>query len=396
MTRVQVLGAGECGLPLALRLLDSGVAVTLVADRDPEAVLAGAVTSTQVKFARTLQLESDAGLGTWRDKAPQIRGIRLTVGVDRTPVSSWAAPLDSPAQSVDQRTVFSHRMTQFAAAGGDLQIRQLSVDELDARTADFDLTVVTRAPKELATAFPDDPDWRYPVGPMRQSAALYLDGVEPDPDQLGMFLALPGLGELISTPALTGAPGSERPCHVLMFAAVPGGPLDLFRGDSTPGERLKLATELLESHCPPALARRFHGVELTDGGGTLVGAVIPAMRRPVGFLPSGTAVLGGGDVVCRMDPSGAQGANSAVHCGFHYAEAILNHSGGPFGSAWMRATGERWLEETAHPAARWTLTMLSAAPELDELMRAGEHDPAVARSFAAGFARPADSPLTAV
>lgn len=389
MTQVQVVGAGECGLPLARRLLDNGVKVTLITDRDPAAVLSGSVTSTQVKFARTLELEAAAGLGAWRTLAPPIRGIRLTVAVDRSPVVTWAAPFDSPAHSVDQRTVFSHHLTEFAAAGGDLQIAPISLTDLDERAADADLTVVTRASGELAACFPADPDWALPAAPMRRLAVVYLDGAEPDPDGMGMFLALPGLGEVVSTATLTGAPGQERRCDNLMFAAVPGGPLDVFTRDSSPAQRLAQATELVERYFPPELARRFRTVELTDSGGTLVGAVTPTMRRPVGLLPSGTPVLGGGDVLCRMDPAGAQGANSAVHCGIHYADAILAHGDGRFDTEWMESTGQQWLTETAHPAARWTMTMLNPPPALNELMMAGGQDPALARTFAATFARPA-------
>lgn len=390
MTRVQVLGAGECGLPLAHRLLGDGVAVTLVTDRDPEAVLSGSVTSTQVKFSRTLDLEYGAGLGTWREKAPYIRGIRMALAVDRAVVTSWATPFDSPAQSVDQRTVFAHRMTTFVEAGGDLEVRTLSVDELDARTGEYDLTVVTRASKDLAARFPDDPNWPVPAAPMRQVAVVYLDGVEPDPEDMGLYLAMPGLGEAVSVAGLTGAPGHERRCDTLMFAAIPGGPMDVFGSATTPAERLHRVLETVERCFPPELAQRFRAAELTDSGGTLEGAVTAAMRQPVATLPSGAAVLGGADVVCRMDPAGAQGANSAVACAFHYADAIAGRGAGPFDEHWMHATARGWLDDTAHPAARWTKTLLDQPPALGELLVAGAEDPALARTFAATFVKPAD------
>ncbi|WP_280440369.1 2-dehydropantoate 2-reductase N-terminal domain-containing protein [Nocardia cyriacigeorgica] len=89
MGQIQVVGAGECGLPLALRLQRGGQDVTLVTDKDAEAVLAGSVTSTQVKFARTIALEAEAGLDYWAD-APAIDGIRFTMVVDRHAVAGWS------------------------------------------------------------------------------------------------------------------------------------------------------------------------------------------------------------------------------------------------------------------------------------------------------------------
>ncbi|MBF6301717.1 FAD-binding oxidoreductase [Nocardia amamiensis] len=386
--QVQVLGAGECGLTLAHCLVRGGSSVTLVTDRDAEAILAGTVTSTQVKFPRTLDLESDAGLGFWRTSAPNIEGIRFTMAVDRTAVATWAGRLPRPAQSVDQRTVFARWLSEFLAAGGDLRVADPSVTDVDRAAADYDLTVVTRASRELAACFEDDPAWTVPAAPQRRLAVLYLDGVQPDPHHLGTYTALPEHGEVISYPGLTGRPGQERRCEITLFEARPGGALDVFDQHGTPAQRLRQAKQLIDEHLPAELAERYRGAELTDAGATLVGAVAPAMRRPVGTLPSGSPVLGGGDVVCRMDPGGAQGANNAVHCAIRYAEAILHTPDGRYDRDWMEWAAAPWLTAVAHPAARWTATVLDPPPAMQELMLAAQHDSTLADAFAATFARP--------
>ncbi|MGO4618234.1 styrene monooxygenase/indole monooxygenase family protein [Nocardia sp. 2YAB30] len=358
-------------------------------DRDADAVLAGTVTSTQVKFSTTLDLESDAGLGFWRSTAPNIEGIRLSMVVDRTVVVGWSGRLTRPAQSVDQRTVFARWLTEFLANGGDLRIAEPSVAELDRRSADHDLTVVTRASRELAACFEADPTWALPAEPLRRLAVLYLDGVQPDPDNLGTYISLPEHGEVISYPGLTGRPGQERRCEMVLFESRPGGALDVFHSHSTPTERVRQAKEMLNHHLPAELADRYRNAEPTDAGATLVGAVTPAMRKPVGILPSGTPVLGGGDVVCRMDPGGAQGANNAVQCAIRYSEAILHNPGGHYDQAWMEWAAGPWLTGVAQPAALWTTTVLDPPPAMQELMLAAQHDPTLADAFADTFARPA-------
>ncbi|MBF6175749.1 styrene monooxygenase/indole monooxygenase family protein [Nocardia blacklockiae] len=389
MTRIRILGAGECGLPLALRLLAGGAAVTVTAERDAEAILAGSVTSTQVKFAPTLELEAAAGLDFWQDTAPRIAGIRFTMVADGAVAVRWSGRFSGPARSVDQRTVFGRWLREFDAAGGQLELGRPTVAEIDRDTADYDLTVVTRASGELAACFPADPIPDLPTRPLRQLSALYLDGVTPDPDALGSYVALPGLGEVISYPGLTGRPGAERRCEMVLFEALPGGGLDVFEGVAGPAERLRVAKDLLARYLPPELADRYRAAELTDAGATLVGAVAPVLRQPVGTLPSGTPVLGGGDVVCRMDPGGAQGANNAAHCAARYAEAVLRRGAGPFDREWMTETAAPWLADIAHPAARWTATVLDPPAPMQELMLAAANDTRLADVFADTFARPA-------
>ena len=390
MGHIQILGAGECGLPLAHRLLRAGRPVTLVAARDADAVLRGSVTSTQVKFPRALDLEAAAGLGHWSTLAPEIRGIRLAAVLDGQRVLGWTGRFTRPAQSVDQRTVFARWLTDYVDAGGDLEIADPPTTEIDRRAAGYDLTVVTRASGELAACFPADPDWPTPGRPARQLAVLYLEGVTPDPDDLGTYISLPGMGEVISYPGLTGAPGREQRCEMLLIEALPGGPLDVFDVRNSPSERLRLAVRLLESYLPADLADRYRAAELTDAGATAAGAVQPVVRRPVGTLPSGRPVLGGGDVVCRMDPGGAQGANSAAHCAAAYAAAVLASPDGPFDRSWMVSAATPWLTGTAHHAARWTAAVLDPPAEIQQLMRAAQHDPALADAFADTFARPAE------
>ncbi|NED81020.1 FAD-binding oxidoreductase, partial [Streptomyces sp. SID11233] len=94
---------------------------------------------------------------------------------------------------------------------------------------------------------------------------------------------------------------------------VPGGPLDAFKGVKDPSEHLALTLELLEKYVPWEYARATK-VELTDANATLAGRYAPTVRKPIGRLPGGGAVLGVADVVVANDPITGQGSNSASKC----------------------------------------------------------------------------------
>ncbi|WP_433599189.1 styrene monooxygenase/indole monooxygenase family protein [Nocardia sp. CA-135953] len=362
-------------------------------DRTAEAVLAGSVTSTQAKFPATLDIESAAELDFWRAAAPELWGMQVTIVADGARICDWSGKFARPAQSVDQRTVFSAWLDHFVRQGGNVEL----VGDLGLRTIDDgagrdDLTVVTRGSREVLACFPIDDSWNLSSRPLRQLSVLYLDGVAPHPERLGHYLALPGIGEIISYAALTGPPGRERACEILLFEAIPGQALDVFDSSGDATERLRQARRLLDEHIPPDIADRYRHADLTDAGATLVGAVTPHVRQAVGTLPSGRSVLGGGDVVVRMDPGGAQGANNAVHCAATYAQRIVAGVGDTNDREWMMATAEPWLTGVAYPAARWTMTVLEPPAPLQELMLTAAGNSALADAFVNVFVRPANLP----
>ena len=378
MSRVLIAGAGQCGLQLALTLQTQGADVTLVAGRSklPN------ITSTQVLFAPALGLERAAGLDLWRDQVPPVTGIEFTTVVGGQRVAAWSGDLDAPAASVDQRTKFAAWQQLFTERGGDLRIQQLDRQGLDDLGRDYDLVVVSTDRDGLGSVF----ETRQRHAPARALAAVYLADVEPCPR--GRFTLLPGIGEVIEVDALTGEPGSERPCRMVLIEAIPGSPLDAFAGLTDPAARLDRLAGLLREHLPED---RYPHAELTDPGATLVGGVSAVLRNPVARLPSGRSVLGAGDAIAKVDPAGAQGANSAVRCADSYARGILEHTGS-FDPEWMRDTATAWLDTVAGPAVAWTDAILEPPAPLMGLLAAAERNPGLANSLANLFAQPARVP----
>jgi hypothetical protein len=394
MRSVLIVGAGQSGLLLGLLLRARGYDVTVMTDRSADEVRAGSIMSTQVMFGPALGLERSADLAFWQATAPRITTLEFSmVGPDGQPLAAWAGRLPEPAQSVDQRDKFARWMRLFTDGGGRLAVGPITVESVDRCRAsnDHDLVVVAAAGSAMATLFPPDELRASAVpGPRRRLSALYLHGVESSGGR-GQFVAVPGCGEIVAVPALS----AGEVCHTLLLEALPGGPWDRFGAVADdPGAHLAAMLSVLSCAAPALHDRYRHGV-LTDAGARLVGAVTPVVRHPVGALPSGWPVVGMGDTVCRMDPLGAQGANTATRCSARFGMAVLAHGERPFDREWMLGTAGGCWDSFVRPALAWTDLLLDAPPPVRELMVAAAGDQDLADAVAAAFADPSNSPVPA-
>jgi hypothetical protein len=77
--KINIVGAGQSGLQLALGLLKHGYEVRLYSDRTPEQIYAGSVMSTQCMFDSALQTERDLNLNLWDEACPDIEGIMVRI-----------------------------------------------------------------------------------------------------------------------------------------------------------------------------------------------------------------------------------------------------------------------------------------------------------------------------
>ncbi|MFF4404386.1 styrene monooxygenase/indole monooxygenase family protein [Streptoverticillium reticulum] len=395
MRRILIVGAGQAGLQLALGLQGRGYDVTLMSHRSPDEIRSGRVMSTQVMFHTALQHERGLGLHFWEDRAPRIEGLGVSMagtvagrpGVRR--VVDWAGRLDRCAQSVDQRLKMAGWLETFAERGGRVVVHGVAVSDLDFLAHRYDLVLIAAGKGELASLFARDPARSPYTAPQRCLALAYVHGLGPRPEHPEYDAVrcnlVPGVGELWVIPALTASGRAD----ILFWEGVPGGPLDVFRRAEGPGEHLARTLELMERFTPWEYGRAT-AVELTDAQATLAGRYTPAVREPVGLLPSGVPVLGAGDAVVINDPVAAQGANSAAKCAAVYLAAITERGDAPFDAAWMRATFARWWAGARY-ATKWTNAMLAPLPvHVRDLFGAAAGLQPVADRFANGFDDPAD------
>lgn len=386
MRRVAVVGGGQAGAQLALGLLAAGYQVTLVSNRTPAELREGRVLSSQCMFASALEAERVLGLDRWQDECPPVEGISFAVpdGAGGTAVA-WAARLDAPARSVDQRLKVAWWLEQVdAAEGGRLVIEEATPADLQRYAREHDLVVVATGKGDLARLFRPDREKSPYDRPQRALALTYVVGMEPRPEFSAVcFNLIPEVGEYFVFPALT----TTGPCEIMVFEGIPGGPMDRWDDVRTPGQHLARSLELLERFLPWE-AERCRDVELTDPNGILTGRFAPTVRRPVAEL-DGVAVLGMADAVVLNDPITGQGSNNAAKCAETYLEAILEREDEPFDADWMQHTFDRYWRGYAQWVTQWTNALLAPPkPHVLGLLGAAQELPSLARTIANGFDDP--------
>ncbi|MEO3787306.1 styrene monooxygenase/indole monooxygenase family protein [Actinocorallia sp. B10E7] len=386
MRSIAVIGAGQSGAQLALGLQDRGYEVTLVTDRDPDQVRHGQVMSSQCMFDSALRTERALDLDDWAQECPQISGVSLSLADDdMSAAARWSAPLDAPAQSVDQRLKCAAWLELYEQRGGKLVVRAATVTDLEEYARTHDLVVVATGKGELGRIFPRDPERSPYDRPRRALALTYVTGARPHPGGAVVDLRMvPGVGEYFTFPALT----VSGPCQIMVFEGVPGGPMDCWDDIRTPEQHLARSLEILQRFFPDEY-ERCRAAVLTDEGGVLRGRLTPTVRRPVAQLPSGRHVLGMADAVVLCDPITGQGSNNAAQAAEHYLDSILRHGTEDFTPAWMQRTFDGYWRGWAQWAVAWTNSLLDGVrPHQRQILTEAAQIPAVASAVANGFDDP--------
>ena len=384
MRKIGIVGAGQSGLQLAIGLRKAGYDVTVLSNQTAEQIRAGRVTSSQCMFDFALGQERSLGINFWDDECPRIGAVEFAIAGPRDKALSWAATLDAPAMSVDQRVKMPRWLEELARLGGEVRLQSAGVDELENLASECELVVVAAGKGEIAALFERDATRSPFTQPMRALGLTYVRGLKPRPAGAAIcFNVIPGVGEYFVFPALT----TTGPCEIMVFEGVVGGPMDCWAEARTPEQHLAISREILRRHAPWE-HERTRDVELTDPNGILAGRFTPVVRKPVGRLPSGRLILGLADVVCLNDPITGQGSNNAAKCAATYLRSILEAQERPFDATWMTATFESYWDYARY-VTDWTNTMLlPPSPHVLALLGACAAKPAIASWFANAFDDP--------
>jgi Styrene monooxygenase A putative substrate binding domain len=385
--KITILGGGQAGLQLACGLLQKGYEVKVVQNRTPDDIRTGKVMSSQCMFHTALQNERDVGLDFWGKECPTVDSINFVVpSPDGGKAIDWNGLLDRPAQSVDQRTKIPVWLKEFERRGGSLEIKDAGIADLETYAAASDLTIVAAGKGDIAKMFERDAEKSPFDRPQRALALTYVHGMTPRPDHSAVnFNLIPGVGEYFVFPALT----NSGACEIMVFEGIPGGPMDCWKDVTSPQEHLARSKEILSTFLPWE-ADRCRNVELTDANGILSGAFPPTVRKPIGRLPSGKAVLGLADAVCLNDPITGQGSNNASKAARVYMDAIVGHGDRPFDEAFMQATFDRYWDY-AQFVVGWTNAMLQPPPpHVLNIMGSAQAVPTLSHRIANAFDNPPD------
>ena len=385
MKRIAIVGAGQSGLQLALGLLASGYEVTLYSDRSADEIHRGRVLSSQCMFDSALETERNLGLNYWETECPPVEGMSFVVpdGFGGK-ILDWAARLDRPAQSVDQRLKIPRWMAEFQKQGGDLQIKAVDISVLETCARTHDLVVVASGKGAIGNLFEADSS-RAPFNkPQRTLALTYVRNMRPrEPYPAVCFNLIPNVGEYFVFPALT----TTGPCEIMVFEGIPGGPMDRWGEVISPEQHLAESKRILETFLPWE-AERCREVELTDANGYLTGHVTPVVRKPVAALSSGKAVIGMADAVVLNDPITGQGSNNAARSAEIYLESIFERGAGAADPEWMQQTFDRYWTGYARWVTQWTNLLLKPPPHVMRLLDCAGKMTSVADAFVNGFDDP--------
>jgi len=345
MNRIAIVGAGQAGLQLGLELLDQGRRVTIYTDKNAQQVLDAPTQPVALQFEPTIQHERDLRLDFWREHdAIKVDRFLMKIyspeGIEQITLRTDIAP---HAQAIDLRLKYSRWMQEFSRRGGELVIVDADIALLEHAAATHDAVFVTTGRTAFDGLFERDAEKSDLDQPYRKLVLLYATGVVLDPERPGQQHVnaaniIAGVGECLFYPFMY---RDLTPATVVLFEAVPDGPLDICDRSLSIAENFDRYRAYLRSACP-SIHAALADAQVIDGE-LLQGAITPVVRKPAARLPSGKMVMALGDALVVHDPVGAQGLNAAAKVAQHVAGRIAADPHASFDKPWIeRVFAEYW------------------------------------------------------
>lgn len=384
MTRIAIIGSGVAGLHLGLHLLKQGLEVTIFTNRTSEEVANGPVMNSVAHMNVSREVERELGINHWEgEDYDYIRHYHYNGwGEDRT----WIGDFEKPSVVVDYRILLPKLTEDFVERGGELIIENLSREEIEALTDDYDLVVVSAGKGEIGSIFPKREEKSPFTTPPRKLAVGFWHGVERrDPNGVEISV-VPGVGELLAIPMWT----FKGKLMALLFESVPGGPQEILtdqKYSDDPESYREHVLRILEEFHPTVFERvNRDEFQLQGPRDIMQGAFVPVMREDFVELPNGKFLLGLGDIHLTLDPVQAQGANSAIYSAKVVADAIAEDK--VFDRRFMEKVARR-RGERLEAANDWINTMVGPpAMQIPKLFTAMVYDRELGDRFTQNFNDP--------
>ncbi|MCF2492698.1 styrene monooxygenase/indole monooxygenase family protein [Dyadobacter chenhuakuii] len=388
MRKIAIMGAGQSGLHLAIRLLKSGYDVTIISERSAGEIFNGPPTGATYLFNDTLQLEKELGLDLWSDTAYHSTGFNINFGMpDGNLALSINSKTSKPGVSIDQRLKFYQWIKLFERNGGKFIVSDTTPSDLLACTEQFDLVVVSSGKGPLAKLFQRDEAKSTRDKPARKLLQLHINNFEhPGKTKFTSITldAVMGAGEIITAPFYQ---KDDIQCSFMLVESVPGGPMDVFDDVKSGSEQLEKAKKMIREVLPWRY-EAFANAEIIRDDAFLKGSFAPVVRKPVVQLNSTAAVLGIGDTVILNDPIVGQGGNNATKMANAYAKAIIARGDKPFDVAWMNQTFDDFWEYSKHVNRFCDIFLSPPSPHAFDILAAASQNSEIASDFINGFNHP--------
>lgn len=387
--RIGIVGAGTAGLHLGLYLLEHGVDVTIVTDREPKDYAGMRLAHTVAHHAVTIEREIALGVNHWPSDAYGYFGHHYYIGTEPLPLRFQGA-LHAPSRAVDYRIYQPALMEDFMRRGGRMEFREIRSSEINTLSTRFDLVVVCAGKGAFGRMFPLEQAHSPYERPQRALCVGIFKGIAQRPERAVTMYFSPGAGEMIEIPITTFG-GLQ---NALVIENIIGGELEVLaktKYESDPRAFLKLLLGKLRKHYPDC-AERIDEREFDLANGPLdllQGGVTPTVRKSFVTLESGKLAIALGDVQATVDPVLGQGANLASYAAWVLGEEIVAQD--VFDERFVehvdRRRGDRVLG-----AMRWTNFMLDnlakMPPGLQQFIGELSRDPQLADTFTDNFNYP--------
>lgn len=381
MRKIAIVGAGQAGMVLAFGLLEEGYEVTVFEGRPADEIEKGPILSTAMVFDRQLDVERRLGMHEWEGKAPVCNGMHATLRLPNGEiVLQLQGELDETCQGVDARLKTSTWMRRFQEKGGHIVHEAVNRPSLERMAEAFDLVVVSSGKGGLGEVFERDPERTLFDSPPRRLGAVMLKNVrewEEIPYTTLKFQFFVQIGEYFSIPFYSHA----GRCRSVVFESIPGSPMDVWGGVDSADKALATALRLIREYSPQDWPN-YKNAELVDDRSWLKGAITPTVRKPVGRLRTGKAVMAMGDVAALNDPISGTGANDAVRQADRMIRAIVERGDRPFAPEWMQEVFDSYYAERGQYTMEFTRIM--TGPMTDpfwKVLQGAAQSPGVAHTF---------------
>lgn len=110
-----------------------------------------------------------------------------------------------------------------------------------------DLTIIAAGKGEIGKLFERDTARSTFDKPQRITSLTYVHGMKPREDFGGVNINVhPGVGEMVHFPGLT----LSGACDIINIEAIPGGPLDVWSGVTSPQDHLAKTLDIIRTWFP--------------------------------------------------------------------------------------------------------------------------------------------------